>query len=86
MKHINSPLELHTLRNRKIYIKRDDLLDEDFSGNKARKFYYFLVNDFSFIKREIEILKPKVIIVGGMKNKKRLGKIIKDASKRKILR
>ena len=53
MKHINSPLELHTLRNRKIYIKRDDLLDEDFSGNKARKFYYFLVNDFSFIKRVV---------------------------------
>ncbi len=28
------------------YLKRDDLLHADFSGNKARKFYYFLENDF----------------------------------------
>ena len=52
-KYINSPIEDIKFRDRKIYIKRDDLLDEDFSGNKARKFYYFLVNDFPNIKKVI---------------------------------
>jgi 1-aminocyclopropane-1-carboxylate deaminase/D-cysteine desulfhydrase-like pyridoxal-dependent ACC family enzyme len=42
----NSPIEQITLFNRNIYIKRDDLLHKDFSGNKARKFHYFLENDF----------------------------------------
>jgi len=31
------------------FIKRDDLIDKNFSGNKARKFYYYLKNNFSFI-------------------------------------
>jgi len=31
----------------------DDLLHSDFSGNKARKFYYFLQNDFPDIKKVI---------------------------------
>ena len=31
---------------RKIFIKRDDLVHLDFCGNKARKFLYFLENDF----------------------------------------
>ncbi len=33
------------------YLKRDDLLHADFSGNKARKFYYFLENDFPDITK-----------------------------------
>lgn len=33
------------------YLKRDDLLHPDFSGNKARKFYYFLENDFPNITK-----------------------------------
>ena len=53
MRYINSPFELHSFRDKKIYIKRDDLLDEDFSGNKARKFYYFLAHDFPSIKRVV---------------------------------
>ncbi|MGY5452363.1 pyridoxal-phosphate dependent enzyme [Agarivorans sp. MS3-6] len=28
-----------------VFVKRDDLLDKRFSGNKARKFYHFLVNE-----------------------------------------
>ncbi len=28
-----------------LYLKRDDLIHRDFSGNKARKFHYFLEND-----------------------------------------
>lgn len=51
MNYINSPIEKITLNNREIFIKRDDLLHKDFSGNKARKFYYFLKNDFPNIKK-----------------------------------
>ncbi len=46
-----SPLEKHHFKDELFYIKRDDLLDIDFSGNKARKFEYFLVNDFPKIKQ-----------------------------------
>ncbi|WP_458701556.1 1-aminocyclopropane-1-carboxylate deaminase/D-cysteine desulfhydrase [Sulfurospirillum sp. 1307] len=49
----NSPFELHSFKNHRIFVKRDDLLDKDFSGNKARKFYYFLVNDFLHVKRVV---------------------------------
>jgi uracil-DNA glycosylase len=38
----------------------------------------YLKKDFSFIKTELEILEPKVVIVGGMKNKKRLSKTIRE--------
>lgn len=48
-----SPLEKHSFNNTEIYIKRDDLLDPNFSGNKARKFHYFLTHDFPHIKRII---------------------------------
>ena len=51
MNYINSPIEQITFNKQKYFIKRDDLLDVDFSGNKARKFYYFLKNDFPKIKK-----------------------------------
>ncbi|NKF51612.1 1-aminocyclopropane-1-carboxylate deaminase/D-cysteine desulfhydrase [Shewanella sp. WXL01] len=43
-----SPSPVHTMlfQQRTIYIKRDDLLDEAFSGNKARKFDYFFYHQF----------------------------------------
>ncbi len=47
----NSSIDLIEFRGREIYIKRDDKLDVDFSGNKARKLYYYLVNEFPNIKR-----------------------------------
>ena len=53
MNYINSPIEQITFNNQKYFIKRDDLLHPDFSGNKARKFYYFLKNDFPSIKKII---------------------------------
>jgi 1-aminocyclopropane-1-carboxylate deaminase/D-cysteine desulfhydrase-like pyridoxal-dependent ACC family enzyme len=43
---INSPTEQITFENQSFLIKRDDLLHKDFSGNKARKFYYYFINDF----------------------------------------
>ncbi len=42
----NSPVNSIIFRNKTFLVKRDDLLDKDFSGNKARKFYYFFKNDF----------------------------------------
>ena len=49
----NSPVHKKEFRGREIYIKRDDLLDSEFSGNKARKFYYFLCNKFPDIKKVV---------------------------------
>ena len=42
---IKSPITPFFFRNNFYHIKRDDLLTP-FEGNKARKFYYFLKNDF----------------------------------------
>ena len=53
MNYTNSPIEQITFNSRKYFIKRDDLLHKDFSGNKARKFYYFLKNDFPNIKKVV---------------------------------
>ena len=49
MKLLNSPIQTITYKNQTFLVKRDDLLHEDFSGNKARKFYYFLENEFPHI-------------------------------------
>ncbi len=45
-----SPTQLTTFAKRKVYIKRDDLLNQYFSGNKARKLAYFIDNHFPAIK------------------------------------
>jgi len=49
----SSSVEKYTFEGYPFYLKRDDLLHSDFSGNKARKFYYFLQNDFPDIKKVI---------------------------------
>ena len=51
MNYTNSAIEKINFNNRKYFVKRDDLLHKDFSGNKARKFYYYLINDFPNIKK-----------------------------------
>jgi 1-aminocyclopropane-1-carboxylate deaminase/D-cysteine desulfhydrase-like pyridoxal-dependent ACC family enzyme len=48
-----SIVDLISFNNSKFYLKRDDLLSREFSGNKARKFYYYLQNDFPNIKKII---------------------------------
>ncbi|MCF6173021.1 MAG: 1-aminocyclopropane-1-carboxylate deaminase/D-cysteine desulfhydrase [Campylobacteraceae bacterium] len=48
-----SPFEKHKFKDEIFFIKRDDLLHTDFSGNKARKFEYFLLNDFPEIKKVV---------------------------------
>ncbi len=47
----NSPTEKKSFDKQTLYIKRDDLLSAEFSGNKARKFYYFLEKDFPKVKK-----------------------------------
>jgi len=49
----NSPIQKKIIQNKTIYIKRDDLLSKDFSGNKARKFFYYLENKFPKVKKVI---------------------------------
>ncbi len=46
-----SPVQSIIFENQQFFLKRDDLLHPDFSGNKARKLYYFLQNDFPHIKK-----------------------------------
>ncbi len=48
-----SPVQKIDIEGFSLFLKRDDLLDPDFSGNKARKFYYFLKNDFPDINRVV---------------------------------
>jgi len=48
-----SPVGRITVRNHRFHLKRDDLLHPDFSGNKARKFRYWLRRDFPRIRRVV---------------------------------
>jgi len=47
---LDSPIDKIKFENQSFLLKRDDLLSDDFSGNKARKLYYFLNNEFPHIK------------------------------------
>jgi 1-aminocyclopropane-1-carboxylate deaminase/D-cysteine desulfhydrase-like pyridoxal-dependent ACC family enzyme len=51
MYFINSLIQKKQFQNKTIYIKRDDLLSKEFSGNKARKFFYYLDKDFPKVKK-----------------------------------
>ncbi len=48
-----SPIEKVQFEALTFFVKRDDLLDRHFSGNKARKFHYYLHNHFPHIKKII---------------------------------
>jgi len=49
----NSPVEKKEFLNQQFFIKRDDLLSREFSGNKARKFYYYLYHKFPQVKKVV---------------------------------
>ena len=49
--NLSSPVQTIQFDNHTFFIKRDDLIHPDFSGNKARKLYYYLQNDFPHIKK-----------------------------------
>ncbi|MEZ9537558.1 1-aminocyclopropane-1-carboxylate deaminase [Shewanella sp. 10N.286.52.B9] len=46
-----TPVQTIRFAEQAIFVKRDDLLHPDFSGNKARKFQYFLEQDFPLVKK-----------------------------------
>ncbi len=46
-----SPIQSITFENHTFFLKRDDLIHLDFSGNKARKLHYFFENDFPDITK-----------------------------------
>ena len=48
-----SPIQKIHFEDLDYLLKRDDLLDKHFSGNKARKFHYYLHNDFPKISKII---------------------------------
>lgn len=50
---INTPIDSIEYNGSRIFVKRDDLLHKEFSGNKARKFAYFLKHDFPNVSRLI---------------------------------
>jgi len=49
--NLPSPVEEISHGGRSFYLKRDDLIHQDFSGNKARKFHYYFLNDFPKVKK-----------------------------------
>jgi len=51
--NVPTPVESITFNGSSFHLKRDDLIHPDFSGNKARKFHYFLSHDFPKIKKLI---------------------------------
>ena len=53
MTFTQSPFEKYRFRDRDIFVKRDDLLHVDFSGNKARKFHYFLNQEFPHVNKVV---------------------------------
>jgi 1-aminocyclopropane-1-carboxylate deaminase/D-cysteine desulfhydrase-like pyridoxal-dependent ACC family enzyme len=53
MKIINSCVQTICFNGFEWLLKRDDLLHTDFSGNKARKLFYFLTHDLPHIKKVI---------------------------------
>lgn len=46
IKLVNSPVSSFKYATRQFYVKRDDLLDSRFNGNKARKLAYFIHTPF----------------------------------------
>lgn len=51
--NLPSAVELFRLHGRKLYIKRDDLIDRDLSGNKFRKLFFLLKRPSSAYRRII---------------------------------
>ena len=49
--NLPSPITPFSFRGNHFLIKRDDLIDKDFSGNKARKFHYY----FNYLKYNPQI-------------------------------
>jgi 1-aminocyclopropane-1-carboxylate deaminase/D-cysteine desulfhydrase-like pyridoxal-dependent ACC family enzyme len=51
LKLSKSKIDRLVFNNKEFYLKRDDLLDKNFSGNKARKLQYFLTDNKNHYKQ-----------------------------------
>lgn len=49
--NLPTPIETIIVGGVSFFLKRDDLIHPDFSGNKTRKLHYYLQKDFSHIKK-----------------------------------
>lgn len=49
--NLPTPIETIVVDGVSFFLKRDDLIHPDFSGNKARKLHCYLQKDFSYIKK-----------------------------------
>ena len=58
-KLVHSPVDTVRFKGRQYFIKRDDLLDPAFSGNKARKLYYLLRKEYPNISKLISYGSPQ---------------------------
>lgn len=56
---IDTPVDKMRFADREVFVKRDDLIHPDFSGNKARKFQFFLTQDFPHINKVIGYGSPQ---------------------------
>lgn len=54
-----TPIEKVTFQNNRYFIKRDDLISDHFSGNKARKLFYYLNHNFKNIDNIISYGSPQ---------------------------
>ncbi|GLT19297.1 1-aminocyclopropane-1-carboxylate deaminase [Vibrio zhanjiangensis] len=59
MKLSHSPITKHTFAHIEFYLKRDDLLHPQFSGNKARKFMFLLQSELPKINTIISYGSPQ---------------------------
>jgi len=50
---IPSPVESIVVDGKRFHLKRDDLIHPDFSGNKARKFLYWLHRDLPHVRKVV---------------------------------
>ena len=56
---VGSPVDRVVFDGNPVFIKRDDLLDPAFSGNKARKLYYLLENNDAHLTKVISYGSPQ---------------------------
>jgi len=54
-----TPVEEISVGGRRFFLKRDDLIHPDFSGNKARKLHYWLRRDLPQIRRVVSYGSPQ---------------------------
>jgi len=57
--NVPTPVEEIMVEGRRFFLKRDDRIHPDFSGNKARKFHYWLHRDLPRIRRLVSYGSPQ---------------------------